>query len=212
MEKNVKIHKAIISEEAFALAQDTFQRHKKREKKTIDERHLKGIVRCKACGHLMERKKNIFYCGYKNFQSFLSCKESSITEEKIRDILLLVIDQYSCLVKDDNIRSSELSIKEKEDKAKNEERQIRKWKSTAFANYEDYKMERISFEEYLKRKSKINNIIEKLKEETKQSKNANEKNDVEDESEEKEKIEIIEGIVSEIWVYSSNRIEIAFLT
>ncbi|NLZ80443.1 MAG: recombinase family protein [Clostridiales bacterium] len=212
-----EIHKPIITRNEFILVQNTFQTHKDRKVTSEKEYPLSGILRCGNCKHLMERRNIIYYCDYKRFNGSNHCMEAVVEENEIVDAILFILKQYSLLASDEKV-SNVTSIKIKDinifrmDNKNHINRQIKRWKTAYLDCYEDYKRERISLEGYAARKKEINNILHKLKEEQINLLEINAVDYVKKDLYEKDKKEILQETISTVWVYSPDRIEIAFLT
>lgn len=206
---NKEAHEPIISVKDFILAQDTFQIHRKRKESYERKDSLRGIFRCGNCKYLMESRNKGYFCDYKRFTGSDRCKDAVALEDEMIEGIFFILNQYALLINEKKVKKSTLLEIEDE---KHIKRQIKRWKTAYLSCYEDYKRERLSLEGYVARKAEISNILDKLKEKEITLQEINRESYSSSDKKIINKKEILQGLVSNVWVYSSDRIEIDFLT
>jgi site-specific DNA recombinase len=157
-------HEAIIDEEKFQKVQELIKISKIRNITFDENRPLYGKVKCGYCKHSM-RWRNAstpyYYCITSNYVNDYECKSVRICENIVEELVLSSIKKQIAILVDK---------RKVEDKRKNEEisnavniaeqikvlkREIEKLKFQKLDEYEKYKEEKISRDQYLKNKDDI---------------------------------------------------------
>lgn len=169
-------HEPIITKEAF----DRVQEIKKTRQGTYPKGNaidstIKGLVTCKYCGHVMQflklskPTKEYYYikCRWGRLHS-LDCKELNYNMKDIEDLVLKSIQlQFNLGVEqsklqstyDDVARENNAIRSDKLNKLSRDHEQIKKLKR---GDYEKYKFNKLSKEEYFKRKKLLDKQLEEL--------------------------------------------------
>lgn len=231
------VHEPIISKELFEWVNSTEfleqitgdQQKKEKRKPGSKDSPIKGFVKCGGCRHSMVRRNRAnasYYCRYYYESKREECCKENIKEADLIEIVKAAICRQAMVAadlrkllkiqKDAERRKRDLWIKQKEQL----EKEIQKLQNENFELYEKYKEAQLSREVFAELRKKCQERIQYLQNQLEEyagkevQENSNHQN-VLDLLEGKENIaeltrEMMEQLISKIYVYGRNRVEIIF--
>lgn len=158
---------AVISKDIFLKAQNILKRHSPNSNKSDKSENRRLIYKavCGGCGRNMKRlayKEPVFICRTPNFKNSPDCFCEMIAEKELENILFNTIcRQIGIFAERENLRSenggfSDNDWRELIAQIRNLRNSLRQFESERILLYESYKDEKISRDDYLKRRKQIN--------------------------------------------------------
>ena len=205
------------------------QQKKEKRKLGSKDSPIKGFVKCGGCRHSMVRRNRAnasYYCRYYYESKREECCKENIKEADLIEIVKAAICRQAMVAadlrkllkiqRDAERRKRDLWIKQKEQL----EKEIQKLQNENFELYEKYKEAQLSREVFAELRKKCQERIQYLQNQLEEyagkevQENSNHQN-VLDLLEGKENIaeltrEMVEQLISKIYVYGRNRVEIIF--
>lgn len=226
----------LVNETDFERREDSDEKEKrldnniycegeKRLKSVIDS-PIKGYVKCGGCRHSLVRRNRrnaSYYCRHYYEIKCEDCYSANIKESILIEFVMVTLQKQAELVAD----LEKLYDCQQEQKKQNQEymdmernnvlKQIEKLQSTNFNLYEKYCREEITREEMIQKKEHNNKLIVQLEELLKKLVTETDEQDKDDgifqaygQFKLKDQLtrEMVESLISGIYVYNDNRIEI----
>lgn len=190
---------------------------------------IKGFVKCGGCRHSMTRRNRrnaSYYCRYHYANKDKECCSQNIKEVDLQEMVLSSIRCEAMLIADlQQLYELNLEVVNKINQQRNRkiqkvQKKIEKYNTEKFKLYERYKREEIDRDEFVTLKQKNNKVVEQYNNELEQYA-LNKEGCLADNIDifrvfgDKVSIteltrDIVEQLVSVIYVYSNNRVEIVF--
>jgi len=160
-------HEALVSEEDFRKAQAILPKQRFYDK----PEHIFGNkVKCPHCGHAMTRytrNNPRFKCGTARVTKHYDCREFSITQSAIAEVVLESIRTYAAAVLDREemklalLQKNTATAKDLEDRISKEKSAIATLNASITKVFTSLAAEKISTDTFLQKKNTINNAIER---------------------------------------------------
>ena len=225
---NTGIAKPIGQGNGEGIDKKVYCEGEKRKRGSADS-PIKGLVKCGACRHNMQRRSRLnvsYYCRYYYEAKQAECCRENVRETELIEIVLSAIRHQARLAGETeklrdlyNMQHQE-RVREKLEQEKLLQEQIQKLTDSNFSLYESYTKGEIDANEFMRKKEDNNKQIERYK--TKLQVCHTKETPVPDESmsllkllEGKENLteltkELVRQLIDAIYVYNDRRIEIVF--
>ena len=230
------IHEPVIPVQLFLDAHKSVEIEKQKKRSGVEKRikgtedsPVKGILKCGNCRHNLTRRnrKNVtYYCRYRYSQGNVECCPGNISEEEILQVVHAAIKSQMMLIGDISQIKKQIEKKAEQEKKKHTNRlkeirhQIVQAKQEKLKLYEEFSNGKLAANEYFEKKKSISERIYKLEEKEQncaympigKEEKANGIPNLYETFVGKEELskELVHALISCIYVYDRNRVEIVF--
>lgn len=228
LEKNLKTKDTPCQTASKEYDRNRYCEGEKRKRGSMNS-PIKGYVRCGGCRHHMTRRNRLnasYYCRFYYELKSPDCCPNNVKEAELMDIVRIAVCKQSALVADlkkllilqqETIKRKQVQLNKEKSELMSK---IQKCQDEKFLLYEKYKMEKVSREEFQKLRQENLKQLEAYQKKLEAYSPREKQNDVVGKEllallEGKEHIveltrDIVEQLISDIYVYDNNRVEIKF--
>lgn len=226
------VHEPIVTHEEFEQANMVIRQKKHRDYVIVQNYPLKGKVRCGNCRKCLYYEattyKEYFVCRHgKQVGRYSKCCTEEYPVKHIEEVVLRALREFLAILEWLGVKAGEqtkLQMKATKKRQKSLSEELDKLKAEKIRQYEFYADGIITREQYIRKKSDLNDFMEKLESDCKTRR---EEFDYQSElwetasnmnaiakkfaGEQRLSRPMVEAFIENVYIYDSNRIEIIFL-